>query len=110
MDWLTTLNVAILTGSALGATLAGFFAYRRGAREKVLEALVGDQDKRIKQLEDERKRHLRRIQALEAEKARPLTDLTELIVTQHAAQMESMKTVTEGLAEVVKTLANGAKS
>lgn len=110
MDWFSTLNVALLTGSALGATLAGFFAYRRGAREKVLSALVGDQEKRIAQLTEDRDELQKRVTQLEAEKQLPLTNLTQLIIKHHSDQMTTMTAVTEQLAAVAKLLAEKSES
>jgi len=97
MGWFETLTAAILGGSALGAALAGFFAYRRGAREKVLSALVDDLTKYNEELKKKCDRLEKRVKSLEAERQIPLTELTKMIVEQHTAQMQSMSDIATAL-------------
>jgi len=105
MSTFELLIAAVLGGSTLGATIAGFLAYRRGAREKVLTALVDDQDKRIKQLEGDRDRLAKQVENLEREKRLPLDQLSQLIVTQHTAQMKSMTDIANSMAEIARAIA-----
>ena len=109
MTLFETISVAVVGGSALGATLAGFFAYRRGAREKVLSALVEDQERRINQLEEERDGLLEKVQQLESERQLPLTQLTELIVNQHTQQMASIEKLTTKIASVARTMGRAVR-
>lgn len=112
MAWFETLAAAIVTGSALGAVLAGFFAYRRGASEKLLRAIVGDQEKRIKQLETdrddlaaERDKLAKRVETLEHERQLPLTELTQLVIQQNTAQLDAIKALTTEMARLADKFA-----
>lgn len=106
MEWFNVLSAAVLGGSALGAALAGFFAYRRGAREKVLSALVGDLQTYNKELEDKCARLEDRVQSLEHATQLPLETLTKLIIEQHAAQMKSSELLGSHMADIATQMSN----
>lgn len=111
MGWFETLSAAIVGGSALGAVVAGFMSNRRGAESKLKDSIIADYEKRVKQLEDdkaavetERDEALKRVTELENERQLPLTQLTELIVNQSAAQAKSFEAVTVHLARITRSL------
>lgn len=103
---LQTLSLIISIGAVLGTGVATFFAQRKGATDKVKDEIIADQDKRIKQLEDERTRDKqtldnqeRRIKQLENEKTLPLTKLTSLIIENNKQQTALLNTIVELLRE-----------
>lgn len=118
MDLLETLGAAIVAGSALGATIAGFFAYRQKSLVTVLREGNQDYKERVEQLERDReidqkmlKKQAQQIEALQNEKRLPLDELTKLIVQQHSDQLKStenlatqMSAVATQMGEVVKHL------
>jgi response regulator of citrate/malate metabolism len=118
VDLLETLGAAIVAGSALGATIAGFFAYRQKSLVTVLREGNQDYKERVEQLERDRevdqkmlKKQAQQIEVLQNEKRLPLDELTRLIVQQHSDQLKStndlatqLSKVAEQMGEVVKHL------
>lgn len=103
---LQTLSLIISIGAVLGTGVATFFAQRKGASDKVKDEIIGDQDKRITQLEQERERDKktivdqgRRIKQLEDEKQLPLNKLTSLIIENNKQQTALLNTIVELLKE-----------
>lgn len=103
---IATLAVAITGGSTLGATIAGFFAYRQKSLVTLLRESNQDYKERVGQLEQDRdrleklsKEQTAEIAQLKAEKALPLENLTQLITSQHqlliAAITELTKTISK---------------
>lgn len=103
---LQTLSLIISIGAVLGTGVATFFAQRKGATAKVKDEIIDDQEKRIKQLEEERERNQKtladqesRIKQLENEKALPLTKLTTLIIENNKQQTALLNTIVQLLKE-----------
>lgn len=103
---ITTLAAAVVGGSTLGATIAGFFAYRRKARITLQDEIIATYEKRVKQLEEQSNRQdeqitqqTARIAQLEAEKALPLENLIKLITSQHSATLSAITKLTKAIAE-----------
>jgi len=104
VDIIQTLGAAITFGSALGATIAGFFAYRQKSLVTVLRESNNDYKERVEQLEEDRdskKREVEslttRIMFLEREKQLPLEELTKLIMQQHTQQLQLMGKMAESI-------------
>lgn len=100
-----TLAVAITGGSTLGATIAGFFAYRQKSLVTLLRESNKDYKDRVEQLEEDRdrfekttKEQAEKIRHLEAEKTLPLKNLIELITSQHTTTLNAITALTEAIA------------
>ena len=113
MDFLTLLGGAITFGSALGATVAGFFAYRQKSLVTLLRESNKDYKDRVEQLEIERDGLNKRIdllttavKALQDQKALPLENLT-LLVTQ---QYQELHKVLSGIPSQITTTITTTKS
>lgn len=113
---LSTLAIAITTGSALGATIAGFFAYRQKSLVTLLRESNKDYKDRVEQLEEERENLKKmiddlnsRVKAMEQEKALPLEELTKLIIEQHTQQIKSTDKTTKELGALAKIIAQVAR-
>lgn len=106
MDFVQILAGAIVLGSTLGATVAGFFAYRQKSLVSLLRESNNDYKDRNVQLESERD-ELREViiklkdsvHKLENERRLPLEKLTKLIVTQHAENQESILQLTKAISK-----------
>jgi response regulator of citrate/malate metabolism len=116
VDLLETLGAAIVAGSALGATIAGFFAYRQKSLVTVLREGNQDYKERVDQLERDREfdqrqleEQARQIEALQQEKRLPLDELTRLIVEQHSEQIRSTENLATQMATVAKQMAKIVK-
>lgn len=103
---LQTISLVISIGAVIGTGAATFFAQRRGATDKVKDAIIEDQEKRISQLEGEAERNQKqlsdqanRIKQLENEKVLPLTKLTSLIIENNKQQTALLNTIVELLKE-----------
>ena len=103
---LQTLSLIISIGAVLGTGVATFFAQRKGATGKVKDEIISDQDKRTTQLEKAVERDQktiadqeRRIKQLENEKALPLNKLTTLIIENNKQQTALLNTIVELLKE-----------
>lgn len=104
MDILQTLGAAIVFGSALGATLAGFFAYRQKSLVTVLREANNDYKDRVEQLEQQRDSMVKdnksladRVKQLESEKRLPLEELTTLVIKQHTQQLDILHKIAEAM-------------
>jgi 3-hydroxyacyl-CoA dehydrogenase len=102
---IATLAVAITGGSTLGATIAGFFAYRQKSLVTLLRESNKDYKERVEQLESDRdrfeklsKEQTAEIAQLKAEKALPLDNLTKLITSQHQLLISAITELTKALA------------
>lgn len=102
---IATLAVAITGGSTLGATIAGFFAYRQKSLVTLLRESNADYKERVGQLEQDRDRFEKlsreqadKISRLESEKALPLDNLTKLITSQHQMLIAAITELTKALA------------
>ncbi len=100
----STLAVAITGGSTLGATIAGFFAYRQKSLVTLLRESNADYKERVGQLEQDRDRFEKttkeqadEIAKLKAEKALPLDNLTKLITSQHSVLISAISELTKAL-------------
>lgn len=101
---ISTLAVAITGGSTLGATIAGFFAYRQKSLVTLLRESNADYKDRVVQLEQDRDRFekVTKDQALEiaqlkAEKALPLDNLIKLITSQHTSTLSAITELTKAI-------------
>lgn len=110
-DFIQILAGAIVLGSTLGATVAGFFAYRQKSLVSLLRESNSDYKDRNVQLEQERdlfKADVIKLQdavkRLEQEKRLPLEKLTSLIINQHTAQLASMNAIATKLGEVANAI------
>lgn len=97
---LQTLTVILGLGSVLGSVVLNFYANRKTKTAEVNRAVIEDQEKRIKQLEEERERNQKtiadqeaRIKSLETEKLLPLEKLTELINKNTQAQNDILESI-----------------
>lgn len=106
---ISTLAVAITGGSTLGATIAGFFAYRQRSLVALLRESNKDYKDRVEQLEDDRDRltavtksQADEIAILKAEKTLPLDNLTKLITSQHQMLIAAITELTKALASKQK--------
>lgn len=104
MDFVQALGAAIVLGSTLGATVAGFFAYRQKSLVSLLRESNQDYKDRNEQLEKERdelKKTVEQLQAdvkqLKAEKMMPLESLTKLIIKQHAQNQKNIIALTKAI-------------
>lgn len=111
VDYIQILAGAIVLGSTLGATVAGFFAYRQKSLVTLLRESNSDYKDRNEQLETERddlKKDVSKLKdavdRLEREKRLPLEKLTQLIVQQHTAQLASMNSIATKLGEVANAI------
>lgn len=102
---IATLAVAITGGSTLGATIAGFFAYRQKSLVTLLRESNTDYKERVGQLEQDRdrfeklsKEQAEKITRLESEKALPLDNLIKLITSQHQTLISAITELTTALA------------
>lgn len=107
---IATLAVAITGGSTLGATIAGFFAYRQKSLVTLLRESNKDYRERVDQLEKDRdrfekmtKEQAEEIALLKREKELPLKNLIELITSQHTATLAAITGLTEALTATPKT-------
>jgi hypothetical protein len=105
-----TLAVAITGGSTLGATIAGFFAYRQKSLVTLLRESNKDYKDRVEQLEEDRDRLERvtkdqaeEIAQLKREKELPLKNLIELITTQHTSTFDAITKLADALAKTQET-------
>lgn len=105
MEFLQVLGAAITFGSALGATVAGFFAYRQKSLVTVLRESNNDYKERVDQLIEEREELNKKIdfltesvKRLEKEKQLPLDRLTKLVMSQN----KQIASVATSLSEVAK--------
>jgi predicted PurR-regulated permease PerM len=103
---ISTLAVAITGGSTLGATIAGFFAYRQKSLVTFLRESNQDYKDRVEQLESDRDRFEKlakdqadEIAQMKAEKRLPLENLTALITSQHSALVDAITGLTNALAQ-----------
>ena len=101
---ISTLAVAITGGSTLGATIAGFFAYRQKSLVTLLRESNKDYKDRVEQLEEDRDRFERltkeqadKIKRLEDEKTLPFKNLIELITSQHTATLTAITELTRAI-------------
>lgn len=117
-DFAQILAGAVVLGSTLGATVAGFFAYRQKSLVTLLRESNSDYKDRNEQLESERdelKRELGKVKdavdRLEKEKRLPLEKLTQLIVQQHTAQLASMNNIATKMGDIAQAMSknNGGK-
>lgn len=113
---IATLAVAITGGSTLGATIAGFFAYRQKSLVTLLRESNADYKERVGQLESDRDRFEKlakeqgdEIDRLKAEKALPLDNLTKLITSQHQMLIAAITELTKALAKNQKAPKSGRK-
>lgn len=102
---ISTLAVAITGGSTLGATIAGFFAYRQKSLVTLLRESNTDYKDRVGQLEStvdrqaiEIKGQADKITQLENEKTLPLDNLIKLITSQHQVLISAITELTTALA------------
>lgn len=116
MEYLQLVGVAITFGSVLGGITAGFFAARQKSRTLLLEAMNGDYEKRVKQLEDDGDAKDTRIVQLEKtvtrlehEKALPLDKLIRLVTSQHDATQESIMTLAKAIEKIATNNQKGKK-
>lgn len=118
MDFIQILAGAIVLGSTLGATVAGFFAYRQKTLVSLLRESNSDYKDRNVQLESERdelKKDVDKLKdtvaRLEQEKRLPLEKLTDLIIKQHMAQLNSMNDIATKMGLIADQMAkaNGVK-
>lgn len=110
-DFVQILAGAVVLGSTLGATVAGFFAYRQKSLVTLLRESNGDYKERNEQLESERdelKHDVVKLKdavdRLEKEKRLPLEKLTQLIVQQHTAQLDSMNSIAIKLGDIAEAM------
>ena len=103
---IATLAVAITGGSTLGATIAGFFAYRQKSLVTLLRESNKDYKERVEQLEKDRdrfeemtKKQAEEISLLKREKELPLKNLIELITSQHTATMSAITELAKAITE-----------
>lgn len=106
---ISTLAVAITGGSTLGATIAGFFAYRQKSLVTLLRESNKDYKDRVDQLEKDRdtdretiNKQADEIKQLKAEKALPLDNLTKLITSQHQVLISAITELTKALSKQQK--------
>lgn len=104
---ISTLAVAITGGSTLGATIAGFFAYRQKSLVTLLRESNKDYKDRVEQLEQDRdrfeelnKKLVAEITALKREKELPLKELIELITSQHNATFSAITELTKAISTI----------
>lgn len=103
---IATLAVAITGGSTLGATIAGFFAYRQKSLVVLLRESNADYKERVGQLEEDRDRFEKlsktqseEIAQLKRERQLPLENLIKLVTSQHAATLLAITNLTEAIAQ-----------
>lgn len=107
---ISTLAVAITGGSTLGATIAGFFAYRQKSLVTLLRESNSDYKDRVDQLEKDRDDDRKTIEQqtveiaqLRNEKALPLENLITLITSQHTSTLTAITELTKALAAATGT-------
>ena len=100
------ISILVSIGVLLGSGVLNFVAYNRSKTNDVNRAVIDDQETRIKQLEEERKRDKQtitdqetRIKQLENEKALPLETLTKLIISNNKQQTALLNTIVSLLKE-----------
>lgn len=103
-DFTQTLGAAIVLGSTLGATVAGFSAYRQKNLVVLLRESNKDYKDRSDQLEAERDELRVKVKTLQddvaqlkREKTLPLERLTKLVISQHKDMHQSMIHLTKAL-------------
>ena len=116
MDYLQALGAAITFGSALGAIVAAFFAQRQKSLVTLLREGNADYKLRVEQLEKDRdslanvvQKQAEEIKQLKSEKALPLKELTQLIMTQHSENQESIMELTKAIVSSNKIMSDTRK-
>lgn len=111
MDFPQTLGAAIVLGSTLGATVAGFSAYRQKNLVVLLRESNNDYKDRNAQLEADNERYKTQIKELQTdvaqlkrEKTLPLEKLTKLVISQHQDMQRSMIQLTKALNSTVSVM------